>query len=319
MNPILLAVIVFLLALGAGLVAVSEADKRSYARASRRRLKYAVLSARSSRDVTARPRTPKLAKAVWAGLQSWAEVLLPPDVWGARPPLARLLGVGFGAGAALAVTAQFLLHLPAWVGALAFVGALPSAPWMMAARANSKMARKFEEMFPETIDHLIRMLQAGLPVTSSIRRLGRDSGPPVGRVYEEVANWLDVGIPLSQALLMTGKRLKVKPFDFFGAALSIQSASGGNLIETLESLSAIMRERQLQGAKIRALTGEARTTATIITLLPLMAGLALRIVLPDYVGVLFEPRSLPVLIGASASYVTGIVVVRGMLARLTMS
>lgn len=316
----ILAAAVFLGALGASLVAATEGARVRDALRSRRRLRYAILTAQAA-ELTGPPRRQSRILAAIAGLlHDIVDLIAPPDVWSIRPPAPRLVGIGLGVAFGVAVVAGVLMKFPVWVAVVLSIVSGPGSIRFITAQADRRQRDRFEDLFPESIDHLTRMLQAGLPVTTAIRRLALDADAPVNKVYEETANWLDVGMPLSQALLLTGRNLGIKPFDFFGAALSIQSGSGGNLIETLESLASIMRERQLQSAKARALTGEARTTATIITLLPLGATLIMRIVLPDYIGVLFHGRqNLMILAGGCASYLTGVVAVRTLLSRLRVT
>lgn len=314
MTLTVVAIAVFLGVLGAGLTVAVAADRVRQASRLRARLRLAVSSAQAAAPPPKRSAGVRaLASAL---LQLAADRLLPHDPWGTRPSATRLFAMGLAASAAMALLGV-LLKLPAWVSGVAFVATFPVAVRILVAQADKAQALKFDTKFPETVDHLVRMLQAGLPVTSSIRRLARDTEAPVSRVYEDVANWLDVGMPLSQALLVAGRDLNVDAFAFFGSALSIQSITGGNLILTLENLAAIMRERQLQTAKVRALTSDARTTALIIVILPLAASLLMRIVLPDYIGVLFSsPANLAVLGVAVGCYLMGVVTVRTMLARL---
>lgn len=316
----LLAAAVFLGAFGASLAAATEGARLREAIRSRRRVRHAVLTAGAG-EITGPPRRQRRLLAAFAGfLHDIVDLIAPADVWGVRPPAARLVGIAFGIAFGVAVVVGLLMKFPVWLAAVLSVLSGPGSIRFITARADQRQRDRFEDLFPESIDHLTRMLQAGLPVTTAIRRLAIDAEAPVNKVYEETANWLDVGMPLSQAMLLTGRNLKIKPFDFFGAALSIQSGSGGNLIDTLESLASIMRERQLQSAKARALTGEARTTATIITMLPLGASLVMRVVLPDYIGVLFHGRqNLMILGGACACYLTGVIAVRTLLSRLRVT
>lgn len=100
---------------------------------------------------------------------------------------------------------------------------------------------------------------------------------------------------------------------FFVVSLSLQRETGGNLSETLENLSGMLRRRQHMRLKVRALSSEARASAWIIGALPFVIFALLFIVNPAYVGSLFsDPRGLVLLGVGGGSLTVGMVVMRRM-------
>ena len=63
-------------------------------------------------------------------------------------------------------------------------------------------------------------------------------------------------------------------YRFFATALGLQSQTGGGLTETLENLADVIRKRVALKARGYALAAEARTSAGVLALLPVLAGLA---------------------------------------------
>ena len=80
----------------------------------------------------------------------------------------------------------------------------------------------------------------------------------------------------------------------FVVSLSIQSETGGNLAEILENLSRVIRERHSMLLKVRALSSEGRMTATMLTVLPLLAFTTLFLLNPAFfLDVANDPWFLP--------------------------
>ena len=72
---------------------------------------------------------------------------------------------------------------------------------------------------------------------------------------------------------------------------SLARETGGQLTETLENLSQIIRTRRELGLKAKALTAEGRTASKVIAAVPVCILAALWISNPSYIGVLFHTES----------------------------
>jgi len=99
--------------------------------------------------------------------------------------------------------------------------------------------------------------------------------------------------------------------------LSIQSTVGGNLTETLESLSEIIRERSVSILKARAMTSQARMTANVI--LGILPGIALMMLLirPEYIMPIIDGSyGYGLLAFILLSYVLALVTIRQLVSRV---
>lgn len=190
--------------------------------------------------------------------------------------------LGFAPVLSLLVALAAALLLPhAWVG-------------MMAA----KRIKAFTALFPEAIDLIVRGLKSGLPVAESVGTVGREMADPVGAEFRRIDHSVRLGRTLEEALWEAARRLATPEFKFFIISLSVQRETGGNLAETLENLSDILRKRRQMRLKVRALSSEARASAYIIGALPFAMFAILMIVSGDYVLQLFtDPRGL-LMVGA---------------------
>ena len=164
-------------------------------------------------------------------------------------------------------------------------------PHVVIGFLGNRRRNKFVAYFPEAIDLMVRGLKSGLPITESVRNAGDEVADPVGSELRSVTDAMKMGKKLEDMLAETAKRLDIQEFNFFTVSLAIQSETGGNLAETLENLSNVLRGRRQLKLKIKALSSEAKASAYIIGSLPFVMGVLIYIVNPGYIMDLFiDPR-----------------------------
>jgi tight adherence protein B len=154
-----------------------------------------------------------------------------------------------------------------------------------------RVERRFADVFPDAIDTVARMLRAGLPATLAIGTVGDEGAPPVNTVFATIADQMRIGIPLGEALEASSRRIALADFRFFSVAVALQHATGGNLVNTLDMLSQIMRKRRAVRLKAKAVTSEIRLSAYVLGSLPFVTALVLLILQPGYLNPLIaDPR-----------------------------
>jgi tight adherence protein B len=90
--------------------------------------------------------------------------------------------------------------------------------------------------------------------------------------------------------------------------LSLQAETGGTVGDTLERLADVIRKRVALREHARALASEARTSIYILAALPILTGIALAVITPDYIGTLFfDPQGQRIFTIAVISFTLGIV------------
>ncbi|EDS87628.1 type II secretion system F family protein [Burkholderia pseudomallei] len=189
-----------------------------------------------------------------------------------------------------------------------FVGASLAgfAPWLRLALAAALAAgaaravyriligrfkQRFLSVFPDALDLIIRAVRAGIPVAQAIGTAGRESEEPVRATFRAMGDALRVGADLKDVLEQQAERLQLADFSFFGVCLVLQRETGGNLTETLENLSGIIRTRRDIRMKTRALTAEGRIASKIIAAVPFAIAGFLFVVNRPYVNLLFHTRA----------------------------
>lgn len=195
---------------------------------------------------------------------------------------------------------------------VSFFCAVPAAFFVginFLVRRRARQLHKFQEIFPEALDLIVRSVRAGLPVSEAIKVIGTEVAEPVGEAFRDIASNLGIGMSLDESLSLLQKRVPIAEVKFFTISLTIQQETGGNLAEILANLAATMRKRVQIGKKIRALSSEARASALIIGSLPFVVGLAIYALNRSYIEILIiDPTGRLFLFGALTSIAAGAIV-----------
>ncbi len=168
--------------------------------------------------------------------------------------------------------------------------------WVMVSRTlfgmmANRRRQKLYNQFPDCLSMIVRSVRAGVPLTEAIRIVSKESPQPSADEFSRVAGDLAIGVSIADSLKAMADRNQITEFRFFATALTLQSQTGGRIGETLDNLGGIVRKRMALKARGRALASEARTTALILGCLPLLAAVALYLLNPSYVNILFVDPS----------------------------
>lgn len=195
----------------------------------------------------------------------------------------RILGIM--ALVTLAALAVLLFALPAkvaWTALLFAPIAGIAIPFFYVARARSKLRTQFEEQLPDALDLIVRSLRIGHPVSSAIALIAREMAAPIGPEFGIVAEQISYGHELPLAIMQMQERVPAPDLAYFSMAIQIQLESGGNLVESLQKLANVVRDRYRMFRKVHALTAEGRFSAWALSLFPFAIAFAITLIKPDY-------------------------------------
>jgi tight adherence protein B len=219
--------------------------------------------------------------------------------WGMTAKSSFLLMAGAIAAVLLWGVTGMVLHLPGYIAWIAAAGGFFLVPRLLLGRQQKRAEAQFSELLPDAIDMVVRMVRAGLPVGAALRTVGDEGDPPLSTIFGSIANLADIGIPLAEALATIGETVGSPDFRFFGVAVALQQATGGNLAATLETLSEIIRKRRAVRLKARAATAEIRVSAIVLGAIPFFIVGALLVVSPSYLQPLISDPRGNLIVGAA--------------------
>lgn len=194
-----------------------------------------------------------------------------------------------------------------------FFGALALPRWLLKHLTKRRQARFIKE-FPNAIDIIVRGIKSGLPLGDCFRIVASEAQEPVKSEFRAIIETQAVGMPIADAVERFYQRLGLPEANFFAIVIAIQAKSGGNLSEALGNLAHVLRERQKMKAKIQAMSAEAKASAGIIGSLPIIVGLMVYLISPDYISQLWTRDLGKLMLGCAAFWMTcGIVTMRKMI------
>jgi tight adherence protein B len=223
-----------------------------------------------------------------------------------------------GAGLLGLVLVGFILQLGFVATMLATFGLAFLVPWQFVRGARARNLLRFTQRFPDAIDLIVRAVRAGLPVLASMEAAGDETPDPVGREFRRMIADTRIGITVEEALGRAATRIGLIEFNFFVASIQLQRESGGNLTETLATLSNVLRRRDELRAKTKALTAEARMSALVLAAMPFVTSGAIILITPGYFKPLFtDPRGGWIIGAALCSITFAMLTMRTMLRKAT--
>ena len=187
-------------------------------------------------------------------------------------------------------------------GKLAFLLApvfWPLLTRMQFGRWHSKRLSTLFQQFPDALAMVVRGVRVGVPVSEAVNIVSAEGPVPTAGEFARVGEQIAIGVPLDEALRVMAERNDLPEYRFFATALALQGQTGGNLSETLDGLADTIRKRVAARARGYALAAEARTSANVLTALPLLLFIALWFMNPRYVGTLISDHTGRMVLGAA--------------------
>jgi len=216
--------------------------------------------------------------------RAWAREMFEQS--GVRVGVRTLAGVGLGLGSALAVVVG-LFTRQWWASALSFpLGAILPGLYICLMR-RARIVRLTRQL-PDALDVMCRAVRAGQTVPASFQMVADDFPPPISDEFRYCYEQQNLGISNDAALRGLARRTGIMELRILVVALLVQTRSGGSLTELLTNLSTVVRKRLVLHQKVRALTGEGRMQAVVLTALPAVVFAAMYIVNREYAQVLLD-------------------------------
>jgi len=189
--------------------------------------------------------------------------------------------------------------------------AIGFAPLAYILRVRSRRLSKFEHQLPDAIDLFTRTMRAGHNIHSGLETIATETADPVRMEFKKLTEELALGSQVEPALHGLGKRVPLIDLKFFVTSLILQRQTGANMVNVLENLSMLVRERLNMAANMKAHTAQQRFSAGLLCVLPIVVGLGFYILKPEYVRLLWtDPTGSKFFTYAIISEIVGILVIR---------
>ena len=209
-------------------------------------------------------------------------------------------------GAAIAYWRTEISTIAAVTGACA-----GSIPILYVAYRRNKRFLVFESQLPGAIDLICRALRAGHGLVAGLKMVGDEVPDPIGSEFRKTFDEQNFGLELKESLYNLSERVPLQDVRIIVTAVLIQRETGGNLAEVLEKVARVIRERYRLKRQIRTHTAQGRLTGWILSLLPLILGIGLFMVRPEFMSTLWTTdRGRRWLVTATIMMFIGAVIIR---------
>lgn len=162
---------------------------------------------------------------------------------------------------------------------------------LMFGSLHNRRRNKLFMQLPDALDTITRSIKIGVSMGESIKTVARDAPQPTATEFQKLAENISLGMTPAEGIRIMAKDNKIAEYKFMAIAVSLQSSTGGSIANTLENVAEVVRNRVSIKLRGKALTGEARASATILTVLPILVVLALAFISPGYISKLFITHS----------------------------
>lgn len=160
-------------------------------------------------------------------------------------------------------------------------------PWLLISYLISVQKTKFLADFPTALDMIQRALRVGHSSERAIEMVATRVTGPTGAAFQQIAEKMSLGEPPEVVLADVSNKVGIDEFRMLSIVLILQRETGGSLAEAVENFAKIIRARQNLKKKIKALTGEVRATAILLTSIPFIIVGIVYLTSPRYLDSLF--------------------------------
>lgn len=193
----------------------------------------------------------------------------------------------------LLVLIPLLLHALFQIVVITVASALLAlfVPRLIFKQMHKQRLRKFEEQLPDAFMLLSGSLQSGASLNMALENVVQQSPAPLSQEFGLLIKHIRLGVTLEEALLGLEQRLPLPSFIMASSAIRISREVGGNLVETINAMAAMLRRKRVMEGKIDSLTAQGRAQGTFMALLPVFLAGILSVIEPEAMSQLYTTRN----------------------------
>ncbi len=152
---------------------------------------------------------------------------------------------------------------------------------LLARWLNEKRRRKFNEQLPDALGTMSNALRAGFSISQAFDSVVEQGEKPMCEEFAILQQQLRIGMSFEGALESMSTRVGSDDLTLVTTAILISRKTGGNVTEIFDKISETIRGRMKIERKVRTLTAQGRMQGMIVSLMPIVLGLAMTALKPD--------------------------------------
>jgi tight adherence protein B len=189
--------------------------------------------------------------------------------------------------------------------------AIPFAVRSVVKKRLAKQRKLFAEQLGDNLQVLASALRAGHSFIGALAVVANDAAEPSRSEFQRVIGDEQLGVPIDQALHVVVERMESRELEQVALVAALQREAGGNTAEVLDRVTATIRERFELRRTVQTLTAQGRMSRWVLTLLPVFLLLAITLINPGYMNVMYDSSfGRVLLILAAISIASGSLVIK---------
>jgi tight adherence protein B len=197
------------------------------------------------------------------------------------------------------VSGSFLLGI-------VFALAIPFGVRFVLKRQLARQRRLFSEQLPDNLQVLASALRAGHSFIGALSVVVNDAPEPARSEFQRVVADEQLGVPIDDALRVVVQRMDSRELEQVALVGALQRETGGNTAEVLDQVTDTIRERFELQRTVQTLTAQGRMSRWVLTALPIFLLLAITVINPGYMSVMYGSTG-----GKAVLVISGISVICG--------
>ena len=177
------------------------------------------------------------------------------------------------------------------------------APMVWLRMRVSARKTAFEQGLPEALDRITGALRAGYGLEYGFDLVARESSGPCAEEFGQILQELNLGGDLEEALTRLVQRVTSEDARLLATAVAVQRRTGGNLVEVLGQMAAVLRERERLRRDVRVMTTAPRVSGYVVALLPLITTISMYFTSKYYIDTLLSDPIGQLAVGVGACLV----------------
>ncbi|MCG8535771.1 MAG: type II secretion system F family protein [Pseudomonadales bacterium] len=161
------------------------------------------------------------------------------------------------------------------------------APTVVLKMMKKRRSDDFVEQLPDALAAISSSLRSGLNLVKAFQQVVKNQPQPLAQEFAQVLVEYRVGTDLNDSLDDLARRIDRQDILLMNSAIKISRSVGGNLADTLETLSKTLREKSKVEGKIKALTSMGQAQGTLATFFPVFIGYVFYKIEPEAMSLLF--------------------------------
>ena len=168
--------------------------------------------------------------------------------------------------------------------------------------------RAVREQLPHVLDMLRVQRERDKAWNRRLRSIAEEAGGALGAEFRKCHQQLQMGRAFDRVLKSLSGRVRLIEIRIFTTTLVVQRQSGGHLSDTLERMSAVIRDRLTAQRQVRAATGAGRMSTLVISAVSPLAYVLVYVFQRQHLEIMFhDPIGRSLLLLAAVLEVVGLI------------